>query len=95
MVMGLATLTKLEELIMEFELVTFQPDQIHLPPVTRIALLPAFTTFTFHGACVYLENLVAWIDSPRLDCIHITLNETFDSWFLNLPSFSIAQWAPS
>ena len=78
MVVSLAALTRLQDLIITFQLVIPYLYQIRPPPVTR-TILPALTAFTFQGACAYLENLVARIDSPQLDCIHINYpNQGFD-----------------
>ena len=78
MVVSLAALTKLENLLITFQSVTFRPEHIRPPPVTRI-VLPALTTFTFQGSFAYLENLVTQIDSPQLDRILVNYpNQLFD-----------------
>jgi hypothetical protein len=79
MAVGLAALTKLEKLVIDFQWVTFSHgDKVYPHPVTRI-ILPALKTFTFYGACTYLDNLVARIDSPRLNRILISsANQLFD-----------------
>ena len=76
----LAALTRLETLVITFQTTdTFDlldPDQIFSPP--RV-VLPTLTSFTFYGAFAYLESLVAQIDSPQLDHVHIDLsNQLFD-----------------
>ena len=87
MVVSLATLTKLETLIITFLSVIFHPDKTSPPPVTRI-VLPALTTFTFQGACAYLENFVARIESPQLDRILINYsNQLFDVPVAQLAKF--------
>jgi hypothetical protein len=70
MVVGLAALPRLKFFTIKFQSPTPTPDQIRLPPTPRAAL-PALTSFAFQGACKYLEDLVARIDSARLDRIHI------------------------
>jgi hypothetical protein len=85
MAVGLAPLTKLENLYIAFE--SFSSDQIRPPPVTRI-ILPSLITFGFSGACAYLENMVASIDSPQLDRIHIFYsNQLFDIPVAQLAKF--------
>jgi hypothetical protein len=74
MAVGLAPLTKLKALTISFQSVSFHPDDIHPPHVTRV-VLPALTSFTFRGACAYLENLVTRIDSPQLDQSHINYSD--------------------
>jgi hypothetical protein len=80
MVVGLAALTKLKTLTIEFDMP--DSDLIQLPPVTRI-VLPALTSFTFKGTGEYLEDLVAHIDGPRLDQTHI--------YYLQLGDVPVAQ----
>jgi len=65
MVAGLATLTRLEYLDIEFQSPASRPDRIRLPPVTR-TVLPALTMFEFRGVREYLEDFVARINTPRL-----------------------------
>ena len=87
MVVGLAALTKLEFFTIKFQSADPLPDQIRLPPDTR-TVLPALTSFTFQGACEYLEDLVGRIDSPRLDRIHINcLDRLFDAPVIQLAKF--------
>ena len=70
MVEGLAALTKLKTLIIEFQSSTLRPDRTRLPPTSRV-VLPALTDLTFQGTSEYLEILVTHIDSPQLDLISI------------------------
>jgi hypothetical protein len=70
MVIGLAVLPRLEFLTIGFQTAIFEPDQIHLPPEPRI-ILPSLTHFRFRGTSAYLEDLVAQIDTPSLNRIHI------------------------
>ena len=71
MVEGLATLTKLETLIIRFESATPSPKQIRPSSINRI-VLPALTYLSFEGAWEYLDDFVAQIDSPQLDRIWVT-----------------------
>jgi hypothetical protein len=65
----LAVLSKLERFDLGFLSV---PDQTRRPPITEIqTVLPALTNFTFLGTSEYLEDLVARINSPKLDQIRI------------------------
>jgi hypothetical protein len=70
MVAGLASLIRLEDLVIGFQLPSSYPDQIHLPPVTR-TVLPALTKFYFRGVREYLEDFMARISAPRLHQIRI------------------------
>ena len=70
MIACLAELPRLEQWILVFQSATSRPDRIHPPPITR-TVLPALTSFTFYGASEYLEALVAQIDSPELETIHV------------------------
>ena len=62
----LATLPKLESFDIEYFSVIPHTNRPRPPPVTRF-LLPALTSFDFQGHSEYLEALVSWIDSPRLN----------------------------
>jgi hypothetical protein len=82
-VTGLAVLTNLEYLRIEFESPLSFPDQEsrHLPPSTR-TVLPALASFRFQGVSEYLDGLMAQIDAPLLDSILITFvhhQRIFDS----------------
>ncbi len=87
MVVGLAALPRLETLIIGFQSATRRPDRIRPPPVTR-TVIPGLTSFEFHGASEYLEDLVARIDSPQLDRIFIDyLNQLVDFQVPQLSTF--------
>jgi hypothetical protein len=78
MVAALASLIKLEDLIIGFQSSASCPDQIHLPPVTR-TVLPALTYFYFNGVREYLEDFVARISAPRLhDVVTYYFNQLVD-----------------
>jgi hypothetical protein len=81
-VTGLAVLTNLKYLNIEFKSPLSRPDQEsrHLLPPTR-TVLPALTKFQFQGVSAYLEGLMAGIDTPLLDSIRIIFvhQRIFDS----------------
>jgi len=79
MVTCLSLLTSLEELSLEFNSPQSCPDQEsrRSPPPTR-SILPALTFFSFKGVNEYLEDLVSWIDSPRLHLLEITFFNDID-----------------
>jgi hypothetical protein len=66
-------LTSLHELVIKFQSPHSHPDREtrHLSPPKR-SVLPALTVFEFRGVVKYLEDLVAHIDSPRLNNLKIT-----------------------
>jgi hypothetical protein len=72
MVTCLATLPRLEKLSLGFESPRSRPnrERRRLPPPTR-SVLPALINLGFKGVSEYLEDLVARIDSPLLDCLEI------------------------
>ena len=83
MVECLAALPRLEMFAIKYQHVSSRPDRIRPSPVTR-PVLPALTDFEFRGGFEYLENLVAQIDSPRLERISI--------YYLDLPdNLQVAQ----
>ena len=73
MVTGLSVLTRLERLEIQFESPRSRPTRKSRcsPPQTR-SLLPVLTSMQFHGACKYLEDLVARIDAPLLNQLAIS-----------------------
>jgi hypothetical protein len=70
MVVGLATLTRLTSLYIQFQSPDSRPNRIRPPPAIR-TVLPALASLYFSGVCEYLEEFVARIDAPRLDAIWI------------------------
>jgi hypothetical protein len=70
----LSTLPMLETLYLGFESPRSRPNREtrRLPPPTR-SVLPALIKLHFTGVSEYLEDLVARIDSPLLDCLDISL----------------------
>ena len=73
MVTALTVLTCLEDFDLTFESPLSFPDRKsrRLPPQARI-LLSSLTSFSFAGACGYLEDLVDQVDAPLLDKFTIT-----------------------
>jgi hypothetical protein len=78
MIVGLAALTRLEAIFIGFQGAKPHPGGIRPSPVTRI-VLPSLTSFSFLGACDYVEDFVSRIDSPRLDQIDINYSDQYFS----------------
>lgn len=72
MVTCLLALTRLESLTLKFESPRprLNRENRRLPPLTR-TLLHSLTHFTFKGVSEYLEDIVAWVDTPLLDHLDI------------------------
>ena len=85
MVTCLSVLTRLEKFSINFKSHQNRPDPRRPPPQTR-TLLPVLNTLVFDGACEYLEDLVARIDTPLLKYLTITFfrQQNFDTRHLNL-----------
>jgi hypothetical protein len=75
MVACLIALPKLETFSIAFDRKISHFDRAHTSPISR-TVLPALTSFTFIGFSNYLENLVAPIQSPRLNYIGITYSDS-------------------
>ena len=71
-VTGLSALTKLESLTIQFESPRSRPDRRGNPPPLTRTFLPALICFGFRGVSEYLDDLVARIDAPLLDDLHLT-----------------------
>jgi hypothetical protein len=73
MVVGLSTLTRLEELDLRFRSPRSRAvrENRHPPPLTRI-VLPAIIELYFKGDSEYLEDVMSRIDTPLLDDMDIT-----------------------
>ena len=82
----LSASTRLEDLQITFKSSRSRPvrESRHPPPLTLI-LLPALTSLTFKGVSEYLEDLVAQIDTPRLQALSITF---FHQLFFHTPQLS-------
>ena len=72
MVTSLSALTSLEVLRIRFKSPQSRLDRRRRPPPLARILLPALTRFTFKGVSEYLDDLIARIDAPLLDELHIT-----------------------
>ena len=69
----LSTSTSLECLWLDFESPRSRPDPAsRRPPPSTCSVLPVLTSFYYVGVCEYLEDLVACIDAPQLNCLSIT-----------------------
>ena len=70
----LSTLPRLEKLSLGFKSPRSRPkpESRRPPPLTR-SVLPALIKLRFTGVSEYLEDFVARIDSPLLDCLEIAL----------------------
>ena len=72
-VTGLAVLTSLQTLYIEFKSPKSRPDRKdRRPPPQSHTHLPALTKLRFLGVSEYLDDLVARIDAPLLDELDIT-----------------------
>ncbi len=71
----LSNLTRLETFDLKFQTHQSLPDQnTRRPPPPMRAVLPALKTFSFRGVSEYLEHVLPWIDSPRLDFVSVYLH---------------------
>ncbi len=71
MVTGLSTLTRLKSLSINFQSPLSRPDQKSRYPHPTRSVLPALTELRFTGVSEYLDDLVARIDTPRLNILDI------------------------
>ena len=71
-VAGVSALTKLKLFALEFQFETPRERESQHAPPTR-AVLPALSSFEFKGVSVYLEDLLALIDAPKLDHVDVAL----------------------
>ena len=85
MVATLSTLTSLDYFVIGFQSPRSCPNPANrrLPPPAR-SVLPLLTYFEYKGVSEYLEDIVARIDAPRLDCLRITL---FNDIIIDTPQF--------
>ena len=77
----LATLPSLKSLDIRFQSPRSRPNRRGRPPPTRV-ILPTLESFGFKGVSEYLEDLVARIDTPKLDRLRIRL---FMDLMFNVP----------
>jgi hypothetical protein len=81
MATALSTLTSIASLSLGFRSPQSCPDPEtrHPPPPTR-CILPVLTRFWFKGVCEYLDDLVAYIDAPRVSLFITFFNQiVFDT----------------
>jgi hypothetical protein len=85
MVTCLSSLSRLESLLLGFSSPQSRPDILRRGPhlLTR-KILPALTELYFEGVSEYLEDLVARIDTPRLNDVHIIF---FNQLNFHIPQF--------
>ena len=70
---ALPALAELETFDLRFQSPRSRPDrESRRPPTPTRSVLPTLKYFKFRGVSEYLEDLVARIDAPLLDCLHIT-----------------------
>jgi hypothetical protein len=82
MVACLSALTRLKDLDLSFQSPQSRPDnESRRPPSPTRTLLSSLTGFSFDGASDYLEDFVARIDAPLLNCMIIEFfhQATFDN----------------
>jgi hypothetical protein len=88
MATSLSALTNLEFLRLEFRYPRPRPAlggrRLPPPPLTR-SILPSLAEIQFKGASEYLEEILARIDAPRLDELHITF---FNQILFDTPQLS-------
>ncbi len=70
MATSLSALTALESLRLHFRYP--RPRRPRPPPPLTRSVLPNLTKIQFQGTSEYLEEILAWVDAPRLDKLHIT-----------------------
>ena len=72
MLTALSALTNLETFDLRFQSPRSRPDRVSRRPSHTRLVLPTLKYFKFRGVSEYLEDLMARIDAPILDCLHIT-----------------------
>ncbi|KAH9980488.1 hypothetical protein BJV74DRAFT_103270 [Russula compacta] len=85
MVVCLSALTSLGSLTIGFQSPRSRPDNDttnRRPPRLTRAALPALTEFSFYGASEYIDDLAARIDTPLLQCLHLSF---FNQLIFDLP----------
>ena len=86
MATSLAALPSLEHLTINFLTVTFRPDR-NPPPLVTPTVIPCLTSFHFEGAWEYIEDLVARIDSPKLNRLISYIDHDLDAQVTQLSNF--------
>jgi hypothetical protein len=75
----LSVLSSLERFSLEFQSPQSRPDrEIRRPPPSKRSVIPTLISLHFRGVTEYLEDLVTFIDTPRLDNMHILLFNQID-----------------
>ena len=87
MVTSLAALAELRILFIGFKSPIRTSRANHRDHVTR-TVIPSLTTFDFHGVKGYLEDLIAQIDTPQLDCFRISYFNQLDFHIPQLSKFA-------
>ena len=81
MIAFLSALSNLESFQLRFRFTEY-PDlhdgESRRPPPSKRSTLPSLKRIHFQGASGYLEELVADVDAPRLDCLRITFFDGID-----------------
>ncbi len=79
MVVGLAVMTKLESLTIEFKITSHHwcPSLLPTQDFGAQAVLPTLTQFQFRGFYEYLKDLVAKLDTPRLFDLTVIIVNNF------------------
>ena len=86
MAASLSSMTKLQSLKLRFGAPRPRPSRASRRPPPRIrTTLPALTKFSVEGVSEYVEDLVARIDAPLLDDIHISF---FNQLIFDIPQLS-------
>jgi hypothetical protein len=84
----ISALTSLTILSIGFESPASRPDpRTQRPPPLTPAVLPALTSFHFHGVSEYLEDLMARIDAPLIYSVQITFFNQLVFDIQQLPRF--------
>ena len=85
MVTALYTLTGFQLLLLQFQSSLSRPDRpSQRPPPSTRSVLPVLAYFFFSGVPEYLDDIVAGMDTPRLD--HLSIN-LFNQIELDTPQF--------
>ena len=87
MVPSLATLKRLDNLCIWFKTSISHRQLRHSHVVSTRHVLLSLVTFKFHGSSMYLEHLLAQIDTPRLRSIDITYFNQLDYQVPQLSQF--------
>ena len=87
MVATLSTLTNLESLHLQFKSPRSRPNRASRPSLPARIVLPVLTSVKFKGVSTYLEDLVAWVDAPRLGTLFISFFNYFEFGTPNLVQF--------